>query len=248
MSTQRQGSEIQWQDVLDQLRKTLSPDTVLRWFSAVELDSIEEGKALLSVPNNIYQFWIEANHGRPLLDALQAVDPNIREFVIAVRLDSRAKKRTKQATYRQGRKVFISYSHRDSQLVERLLVHLRPLDRDLKIETWTDRSIRPGTDWRGELQKAIANADTVILLVSADFLASEFIMTEELPSLLKQRETKGATILPLICTPCRYMRTPELARFQALNDPSEPLLKMAEVDREAVFNRVAEVVEDSYKK
>ena len=124
---------------------------------------------------------------------------------------------------------------------------MRPLDRDLAIETWTDRKISYGSDWRHELQHAIKDAEIAILLISADFLASDFIMTEELPSLLERAESNGARILPLICKPCRFLRTPHLARFQAVNDPKRPLLSMDEAEREAIFTEIAEIVEDASK-
>src|ERR1044072_3734280 len=122
------------------------------------------------------------------------------------------------------RKVFISYSHEDEGWLKRLRVHLRPLERDYDIDIWDDRKIRAGSKWREEIEKAISSAKVAVLLVSASFLASDFITTDELPPLLDAAEKEGATILPVIISASRFLRTSNLSQFQAVNDPSLPLI------------------------
>jgi hypothetical protein len=84
-------------------------------------------------------------------------------------------------------KVFISYSHKDERSLKRLSVHLQPLVRDSDIAVWHDKQINPGDEWREKIKTAIHSARVVVLLVSADFLASDFIARDELPPLLKTR-------------------------------------------------------------
>src|SRR5262249_8946915 len=79
--------------------------------------------------------------------------------------------------------------------------------------------------------------------LSADFLASEFIQADELPPLLMAAEQQGAVILPVIVSPCRFLKTPVLSRFQAVNDPSVPLIAMSRAESEAMLVKVTDAIE-----
>jgi hypothetical protein len=81
--------------------------------------------------------------------------------------------------------------------------------------------------------------------VSADFLASDFIAANELPPLLRGAQTQGVRIIPVILKPCAFLDIPELSRFQAMNDPSRPLISLSEADREAMWLDIARSVRDS---
>lgn len=143
--------------------------------------------------------------------------------------------------------VFISYSHRDAEWLERLRVHLRPLEREYGIDRWDDTRIKPGTKWREEIRKAVSSAKVAVLLVSADFLASDFIATDELPPLLAAAKDEGAIILPVIIGPCRFLKTKPLSQFQSVNLPSKPLINMNRGKQEAVFDQVADAIETALK-
>ena len=71
-------------------------------------------------------------------------------------------------------RVFLSYSHRDEELCERFLVHLSQLKREGLIAPWSDRLIAAGTDWAGAIDENLNSAHVIILLVSPDFLASDY--------------------------------------------------------------------------
>lgn len=143
--------------------------------------------------------------------------------------------------------VFVSYSHRDSNTIERLTVHLKPFIKSDQIDLWIDTKIKAGDQWRHEIDKALDKASMAILLISADFLASDFIIDNELPPLLKAAEEKGKRIIPIIVKPCRFTSTPVLNKFQSLNDPSYPLSKLNENDREEVYVKLADLVDDNLK-
>jgi hypothetical protein len=70
---------------------------------------------------------------------------------------------------RPRHRVFLCYSHANNPWLKRLLVHFGPLDKDNLVEVWSDERIRPGDDWRAEIEAALATARFAVLLVSADF-------------------------------------------------------------------------------
>jgi nucleotide-binding universal stress UspA family protein len=155
--------------------------------------------------------------------------------------------RTSRNPHPPRSRVFVSYSHADMEWLQRLQKHLKPLQRD-GVEVWDDTRLKAGEQWREEIREALANTKIAILLISADFLASDFIVTNELPPLLKAAEEDGATILPVIISPCRFTRMESLSRFQAVNDPAKPLVQMRRASREKVLDDVARAVEDALKR
>jgi len=140
-------------------------------------------------------------------------------------------------------RVFISYCHADLDILDRVLVHLKPLEKQGVIDTWVDTRIKAGEKWQDRIKTALASAKVAILLISADFLASDFIVDNELPPLLAAAEQEGTRIIPVIVKPSRFLRDNNLAVFQALNDPTQPVIKMDEVEREELFVRLAQTVE-----
>lgn len=148
---------------------------------------------------------------------------------------------------RRKPKAFISYSHKDREYLDRLLVHLKPLEKKGLIDVWQDTKIKTGDKWRDEIEKALEGANIAILLVSADFMASDFIVDNELPPLLSRAEVKGTKIVPVILSHCRFSRESNLSRFQAANIPSEPLSAMKESEREAIYDKVAIDIESALK-
>lgn len=141
-------------------------------------------------------------------------------------------------------RVFISYSHKDREWLDRLLVHLRPLERQGKIDVWADTKIRPGLKWHTEILAAIDSARVAVLLVSADFLASDFIAKAELPPLLNAAEKEGARILPLLISPSRFARTEGLKEFQAVNGSLVSLISLPHDKQEEILDRLAAEIEN----
>jgi hypothetical protein len=140
-------------------------------------------------------------------------------------------------------KAFISYSHRDAKYLARLHVHLAFYERHGQLDVWDDMKVLPGALWRVEIKQAILCAKVAILLVSADFLASKFVVENELPPLLAAAQSDGAAVLPVILSPCRFIDS-GLSRFQAVNSPSRPLISMSLNDKERVWDKIAETVKD----
>jgi hypothetical protein len=139
--------------------------------------------------------------------------------------------------------VFISYSHRDRRWLDRLIVHLKPLERAGMIVPWEDTRIRAGERWRDEIVNSMAAARVAVLLVSAEFLASDFIAKNELPPLLESARAKGLIVIPVIVSPCRYEQTPALASLQSINPPSKALSQLRKADSEEYFVKLSIQIE-----
>ncbi|MDQ3255702.1 MAG: toll/interleukin-1 receptor domain-containing protein [Acidobacteriota bacterium] len=139
-------------------------------------------------------------------------------------------------------KVFISYSHEDAKFLQRFQVHLKPLERE-GLERWDDTRISTGQRWKEEIEKALASAKVAVLLISADFLASDFIDTEELPHLLAAEEKEGLIVMPVILSPCRFSRTLSLSQFQAVNSPDKPLTSLSTSEQDAVWDKLSKDIE-----
>lgn len=159
-------------------------------------------------------------------------------------IDEEVPSAEKQKTATSRKKVFISYSHKDKNYLERLTVHLKPLEKKGLIDAWSDTRISAGDLWKKEIEKALRETQVAILLVSADFLASDFIVDNELPPLLEAAANDGATVIPVILKPCRFTREATIAKFQAINSPEEPLSGSSEHNSELVYDAIAQRVED----
>ena len=105
-------------------------------------------------------------------------------FGLDVQKDGRSMARTPAG------KVFISYSHDDKWYLDQLQKHLKPHVRSGALPVWVDTQLRAGDDWKKEIETALAGAQIAILLVSYNFLASDFVSDEELPKLLKAAEER----------------------------------------------------------
>ncbi|HRI32838.1 MAG TPA: toll/interleukin-1 receptor domain-containing protein [Saprospiraceae bacterium] len=131
------------------------------------------------------------------------------------------------------KKVFVSYSHLDGSYLADIKRHFKPFLSE--IDFWDDSKIFPGSKWKEEIALAINNTKVAILLVSADFLGSDFIQSNELPQLLDAAENDGAAILTVILKPVLFEEFPKLNKFQAMNDPSKPVSKMNDNEKEDLF-------------
>ncbi len=147
-----------------------------------------------------------------------------------------------------GKKVFLSYSHRDTEYLDRLMVHLKPLQKQGLVDVWVDTRLTAGDKWKREIDKSLKSARAAILLVSADFLASDFIVENELPPLLRAADAKGTLIIPVLLKPCRFARDSNLNAFQCINSPDQPLSLMPADERELVYDTIAQRVEEEFGK
>lgn len=110
------------------------------------------------------------------------------------------------------KRVFISYSHRDEELRERLEVHLAPLITKGMIKVWHDRFLLPGDQLDDKVLNQLCSADVILLLVSADFLASDYCSRIEQGAALKRHKSGQCRAITVVLRPCGWQET-ELGNF-----------------------------------
>jgi TOMM system kinase/cyclase fusion protein len=119
-------------------------------------------------------------------------------------------------------KVFISYSHKDQEWLAQLQTMMKPIVRSGAVLLWADTMIRTGADWREHIQTALTTAKVGVMLVSPNFLASDFVAEVELPALLTAAAEEGLQVCWILVSACLH-ETSGLSRFQAAHDISRPL-------------------------
>lgn len=102
------------------------------------------------------------------------------------------------------RRVFLSYSHTDSNLLDRLRMHLSPLRRMKNIESWSDQVLLPGDPWDEVIKENLSQADIIILLLTADFIASDYIWEVELREALRKWLAEEVRLIPILLQPLDY--------------------------------------------
>ena len=129
--------------------------------------------------------------------------------------------------------VFISYAHQDAPLLEELRKHLAPLRRQKLINDWSDRKIMPGERWEPSIWNEFENANLILLLISADFLASYYCYEREFAEALAREKAKTARVVPIIVRDCMWEVTP-LKDLQKV--PEQPIT--LQPDRDAAWTGV----------
>lgn len=109
--------------------------------------------------------------------------------------------------------IFLSYSHKDEKEKNKLLSHLGVLQKTGKINVWSDDQINAGADWQNDISIAISRADIAILLITADYLNSDFILNVEIPNFLKKRQQEGLIVFPIVAKACAWKQVDWLVKM-----------------------------------
>ena len=138
--------------------------------------------------------------------------------------------------------LFYSYSHKDEELRLRLETHLAALRRGGLIAEWHDRKLEPGDAWKAEIDRHLTSADIVLLLVSSDFIASDYCWGEEMTKALARHARDEARVIPVILRHCHWRSTP-LASLQAVPKDAKPIKSWP--DEDEAFDDVVAAIERS---
>src|SRR6266567_5253674 len=141
--------------------------------------------------------------------------------------------------------VFCSYAHTDEKWLRQLETHLSPLIRQGLISLWHDRQILPGTNWSETIDDHLETASVILLLISANFIASDYCYGVEMKRALERHEANEARVIPIVVHPCNWEHLP-LASLQALPLDAKPISTYDSVDEAwtQVVTRLRHVIED----
>jgi tetratricopeptide (TPR) repeat protein len=133
--------------------------------------------------------------------------------------------------------VFFSYSHKDEDLQIELSKHLALLKRQRVITAWHDRRIGAGKEWKNEIDEHLNAADIILLLVSSDFLASDYCYDVEVETAMKRHEDGEARVIPVILRPVD-LKGVRFGKLQALPKDARPVTDWP--NRDEAFLNVAQ--------
>lgn len=100
--------------------------------------------------------------------------------------------------------IFYSYSHQDEKFRDELEKHLSILRKEKIIDEWHDRKISPGSNWEDDINSNLAKADIILLLISSNFLASDYCYDVETVTALEMHKNEDAVVIPIIIQPCLW--------------------------------------------
>ncbi len=132
--------------------------------------------------------------------------------------------------------VFFSYAHEDEALRDELAKQLKLLQRQGTISTWYDRGIGAGQEWAGQIDEHLESAGIILLLVSPDFLASDYCWDVETKRAMERHEARQARVIPVILRPCDWTSAP-FGQLQALPKDAKPITSWT--NRDEAFLDVA---------
>lgn len=140
------------------------------------------------------------------------------------------------------RLVFISYSHADELHKDNIIKHLSPLIRARQIEIVTDRGIQPGNQWESEIAEYLLKANIILVLISSDFIASDYCYEKELSTALQRNERGEAVIIPVFLRPCHH-KDLAFSQLQGVPRDAVPIEKLKY--REDGYVQVVKAVQDA---
>src|SRR6185295_3131655 len=120
--------------------------------------------------------------------------------------------------------IFLSYAHKDESLCEQMRNHLANLQDQGIITGWHDRKIIPGSEWDEEIKAHLNAADIILLLISADFMASRYCRSVEMQGAVDRHHRQEACVIPVILRPCDWQDAP-FSKLQALPKNARPVTK-----------------------
>jgi internalin A len=165
----------------------------------------------------------------------QVVQLNIRDLLNGVDLEGSRQAKSKLDRHSDALRLFYSYSHKDETLRDELETHLKLLQRQGLIQPWHDRRILPGDEWADDIDDNLNRADIILLLISADFIASDYCYEKEMQRAMERHNNSEAVVIPIILRPTDWQKTP-FSKLQFLPKDADPVTQWR--DRDAAWLNV----------
>ena len=141
----------------------------------------------------------------------------------------------------EGVKVFISYSHKDEFYKNQLETHLKILKRQNLVSTWDDRKIYPDEEWDKKIKDNLESADIICLLISADFLDSDYCYDIEMKRAIERHERNEAIVIPIFVRKCNWSKAP-FGNIQGLPKDAKPVKNFK--DKDEAWTEISKAVEN----
>jgi internalin A len=199
-----------------------------------------------SVPYVELLAWEESGTEKfPKIIDGNVVEINTHDLLNGVELEAERARGRAGDDRRPAARVFVSYSRKDERLLSELKTHLSPLRRLRLIETWDDREIEAGEDWRDKSTDNLERADLIILLVSASSIDSDYCYEKEFTRALERNEKKEARVVPVIVRESIWRTIPELAGLEVVPKNGKAVMSWDNKDKawRDVSERIQKVIE-----
>jgi len=226
----RAHDELSLFDAFDEVGITVSVERMIKEISLLQiagavdrsLNQVRLSSKLLRLHLNAFWTFEEATH------VLRNAEPGHRKDRESTKLalDSSSVIDTPPPS---AVEIFYSYSHKDESLRSQLEKHLGLLKRHRVILGWHDRRITPGQEWEGEISKHVNSAKVILLLISADFLASDYCYDVEMSRALERHASGSARVIPVILRACDWSGA-RFGKLQALPKNAKPVTSWRNMD------------------
>jgi internalin A len=172
------------------------------------------------------------------------IEVDVLSLLNGVDLAETRKRNTIMERHSEAVRLFYSYSHKDETLRNELETHLKLLQRQGLISTWHDRQIEAGEEWKQKIDDNLERADIILLLVSADFIASDYCWEKEMTRALERHEKREAVVVPVILRDVSWSSAP-FSKLQALPKDAQPVTLWP--NKDSAWRNVAEGIEKAAK-
>lgn len=172
------------------------------------------------------------------------IEVEVLSLLNGVDLAENRRRNTIIGRYSEAVRLFYSYSHKDEPLRNELETHLKLLQRQGLISTWHDRQIEVGEEWKQKIDDNLERANIILLLVSANFIASDYCYAIEMKRALERHEKGEARVIPVIIRDVNWGQAP-FAKLQALPKDGKAVTKWA--NKDTAWRNVSEGIEKAAK-